>query len=170
MSHLKPLLPFQAGVLRFAYLYPEDVAGIVLVDARLKEFRERCEAENFKLCTPPGSVATLLPDHVREELRGLEESEAETPSPHELGEIPITVIAATKPPVYAPDELQALWLSVQREFADDLTNGRYVEAKGAGHYIHKDAPDLVIAEIRDLVTRVRAAESAATGGLAGREP
>lgn len=155
-------------VLRFAYLYPEHVAGIVLVDARLKKFRERCVAEKFKLCTPPGSVATLLPDHVREELRGLEESEAETPGPQELGAIPITVIAATKPPAYAPDELQALWLSVQREFAEALANGRYVEAEGAGHYIHRDAPDLVTAEIRDLVQRVRAAQAATDTDSGGK--
>lgn len=156
-------------VLRFAKLYPDDVAGIVLLDARLKEFRERCESEGFNLCTPPGSVATLLPDHVREELRGLEQTEAETPGPRELGAIPITVIAATKPPVYAPDELQRLWLSVQREFAEELANGRYVEAEGAEHYIHRDAPDLVIAEILMLVERIRGSEAAADAGLARRK-
>ncbi len=144
------------------------MAGIVLVDARLKEFRERCEAGGFNLCTPPGGVATLLPDHVREELRGLEQTEAETPGPHELGEIPITVIAATKPPVYASDELQRLWMSVQREFAEALANGRYVEAEGAGHYIHRDAPDLVSAEIRALVERIRGSEAAADVGSARR--
>ncbi|MDH3217137.1 MAG: alpha/beta hydrolase [Candidatus Krumholzibacteria bacterium] len=145
-------------VLRFAMLYPDYVAGIVLVDARLKGFTEKCEAAGFKLCTPPWVAGLLMPDHVREELDGLEESEAESPTADELGNIPVTVIAATKPPVYAPDELQELWLSVQSEFASALSNGRYVRAAGCGHYVHRDDPELVIGEIRDLVVRVRGGE------------
>jgi pimeloyl-ACP methyl ester carboxylesterase len=96
-----------------------------------------------------------MPDHVKEEFQGLEESEQEAPEPAELGEIPITVIAATEPPIYASKELQELWLSVQQDFADDVANGRYVQANGASHYVHKDRPDLVIREIRDVVERIR---------------
>ncbi len=58
-------------------------------------------------------------------------------------------------------------MSVQREFAEDLANGRYVEAEGAGHYINRDAPDLVIAEIHDLIQRVRGAKAAVDTGLDG---
>ena len=49
-------------VMRFAALYPDLVAGIVLVDARLKGFREECETRGFSLCSPPGpkqSAGTL---------------------------------------------------------------------------------------------------------------
>jgi pimeloyl-ACP methyl ester carboxylesterase len=145
-------------VLCFAKLYPDDVAGIVLIDGRLKEFRKRCEAGGFNLCSPPWPIGLLMPQHVREELEGLEESEEEAPEPEDVGNIPITIIAATKPPVYASDELQQLWLSVQQEFADDVANGRYVQADGSSHYIHRDDPDLVIGEIGDLVERIRGNE------------
>jgi pimeloyl-ACP methyl ester carboxylesterase len=99
-----------------------------------------------------------MPDHVREEFNGLEESEAEAPDPEDLGDIPITVIAATEPPPYAPEELQQLWLGVQNGFASDLANGHYVQADGAGHYIHRDDPELVVEEIRNLVDRIRLGE------------
>ncbi len=42
------------------------------------------------------------------------------------------------------------------------------EAEGAGHYIHRDAPDLVTAEIRDLVQRVRAAQAATDTDSGGK--
>jgi pimeloyl-ACP methyl ester carboxylesterase len=145
-----------AYALRFAILYPEEVAGIVLIDARLKDFREKCQAAGFSLCSPPGIVGVIMPDHVREELRGLEESEAELPEPEELGNIPITVIAATDPPPYAPAGLQELWLEVQRDFASRLANGRFVLAEGTGHYIHRDDPDLVIREVSYIIDLVRA--------------
>ena len=144
-----------AYVLRFAALYPDLVAGIVLVDARLKGFREECEVGGFSLCSPPEIVGTMLPEHVREELQGLEVTEASLPDPEELVGIPVTVIAATKPPSYAPDGLQEVWLGVQRDFANRLAEGRYVQANGAGHYVHRDDPSLVIQEITRMVAEIR---------------
>lgn len=142
--------------LRFATLYPDKVAGLVLVDARLKHFRERCEAHDLDLCSPPGLLGILQPDHVREEMAGLEETELQAPEPEELGDLPVTLIAATEPPAYASDEIQEVWLDVQREFAAGLVNGRYVVAEGSGHFIHQDDPELVVTEIRRMVEQIRA--------------
>ena len=142
-------------VLRYAKLYPDDVAGIVLVDGRPKKFTAECEKAGLSLCTPPGLLAAVLPSHVAAELRGLEACDEQTPGPEELGDIPITVMAGTVPQPLAPKGAVPLWLRLQQEFAEEVANGRYVQADGAGHYIHKDKPELVVREIKSVVETVR---------------
>ena len=66
---------------------------------------------------------------------------------------------ATKPPSGASLDGQAVWLEVQQEFADSLASGRLQIAKGAGHYIHKDAPEMVIVAIRELLPQSTAGRS-----------
>lgn len=137
--------------LKFAELYPNDVAGIVLVDGRPKNFTKACEKEDLWPCAPPKAFAYLMPSHIKAEILGLELSEDQAPTPQELGDLPITVITATKPPPGAPKKAQSLWIRVQQEFARQLENGNFVLAQGGGHYVHKDNPELVIREIRRLL-------------------
>lgn len=137
--------------LKFAELYPNDVAGIVLIDGRPKKFTKACEKEGVWPCAPPKALAYLMPSHIKAEILGLAQSEDQAPAPQELGDLPITVIAATKPPPGAPKKAQPIWIRVQQEFADQLENGNFVLAQGAGHYVHKDNPELVIGEIRRLL-------------------
>jgi len=142
-------------VLRFAALYPDEVAGVVLVDGRPGAFARACEARGLGPCSPPAALAAAAPAHVAAEMRGLADAEAQTPEPHELRSIPVTVIAATKPPLGGSAKIQEVWLEQQRRFADRLEHGRFVVAEGAGHFVQKDAPDLVIREILAMVDRVR---------------
>lgn len=142
-------------VLRFAQLYPELVAGVVLVDGRSKAFTSACIEAGLSPCKPPKVAEVLAPAHVAAEMRGIPDTERQVPEPNQLGDFPITVIAATKPPVGAPKGGQPIWLKTQSRFADQVKNGRYVEATGAGHYIHKDQPELVIGEILRLVQSLR---------------
>ena len=123
----------------------------MLVDARLPEFTGRCVDAGVKPCSPPAIAALLAPPHIRAELNGIAESERAGPRPIEIGSIPTILLAATKPPKGATLDGQVVWLEVQQEFADGLARGRLQIAQGAGHYIHKDAPELVIAAIRELL-------------------
>ncbi len=62
--------------------------------------------------------------------------------------MPITVIAATE-----HSTKQAIWLRFQKEFAQELENGRYVQADGSSHCIQCDRPELVVREIRLMVAK-----------------
>ncbi len=146
-------------VLEFARDYPELVAGLVLVDARLPAFTRRCLAAGVKPCSPPAIATLMAPPHIRAELNGISESEQAGPEPIDIGSIPTILLAATKPPPGASLEGQAVWLEVQQEFADDLASGRLQIAQDAGHYIHKDAPEMVIAAIRELLPQRTAGRS-----------
>ena len=139
-------------VLKFADMYPELVAGLVLVDARLPGFTEECIEAAVGPCLPPKSAALLAPPHVAAELRGIRASEAGAPSAEDLGEVPAVLLAATKPPPGASDATQPIWLGVQKDYADAMINGRLMIAEGSGHFIQNDAPQYVIEAIRSLVT------------------
>lgn len=146
-------------VLTFAKLYPEDVAGIVLVDGRPADFTAACEAADVGMCKPPGLMVAMMPAHQRLEVKGIDETESFTPRPRDLGDFPITVIAATEPQITSSRALQDLWLEHQKAFADGAKNGRYVEATGSSHYVHQKKPGLVADEIKKMLNAVRSAPS-----------
>ena len=138
-------------VLEFARDYPDLVAGLVLVDARLPRFTERCEAESHGPCLPGKSALFLSPPHVAAEIRGIRPSEAGAPQARELRDIPTILLAATKPPPGGSVETQKIWLDVQEKFADSLSEGKLIVADGSGHYIQRDASDLVVNAILELL-------------------
>jgi pimeloyl-ACP methyl ester carboxylesterase len=67
-------------------------------------------------------------------------------APSPLGTIPLTVITAGDPP---PG-----WVPMQQELAALSADSTRITAKGSGHYVHLDDPELVIQAIRDLMRRV----------------
>ena len=143
-------------VLTFAKLYPEDTVGVVLVDGRPPDFAAACESADVGMCKPPAVLIALLPRHQRFEAKGLDETERFTPRPQDLGAIPVTVIAATEPQITGSRALQDIWLQHQKAFADGAKAGRYVEATGSSHYVHKKQPRLVVDEIRRMLDSVQA--------------
>jgi len=142
-------------VLAFAKLYADDVAGIVLVDGRPPDFTAACKAETAGMCTPPSLIVAMMPRHQKAEVKGFPETEGFAPRPQDLGDIPITVIAATERQLTSSAAFQRLWLQHQEGFAQSAANGRYVEATGSSHYVHHNRPELVADEIRKMLDQIR---------------
>jgi pimeloyl-ACP methyl ester carboxylesterase len=167
--------------LKFAQLYPEEVAGVIMVDARVPTVEATCRAmlsDYPALCEPtPMSVLASAPAYVRAEIAGLAPWEAGGPRAESLGDMPISFIAATEIPAPPPEQsaqtsrdraspirsipaearardAEAFRIA-QRDYAEAAAGGRYVEATGAGHYVHQQQPQLVIDEVRALLVRVR---------------
>jgi pimeloyl-ACP methyl ester carboxylesterase len=136
--------------------HPEDIAGVVFVDASQPDQEERIDAilteaqrahrdagfKNFPYVDWPTS---------------LWEAADSLPS---FPPVPVTVITATRgwsdpcEEQLPCDELQALWLELQDQFATALTpDARHVLAD-AGHYVQEQDPDLVTTEIRALLARI----------------
>lgn len=72
--------------------------------------------------------------------------------PEDLGALPLTVL--TSAPRMDPQSWD-VWSQLQDELAALSTDSVHVRATKAGHYVHRDEPDLVIQAIRDLVKRCR---------------
>jgi len=69
--------------------------------------------------------------------------------PPGLGDLPLTVLTASG--------RDPTWMALQAELAGISTASVHTVAARGGHYLHADAPDLVIAAIRDLLARIREA-------------
>lgn len=76
-----------------------------------------------------------------------------------LGNIPLIVISASEFAAPANANLSAeekaqtmaVWAELQAALVTLSSNGKQVIAEKAGHYIHIDQPELVIAAIREVV-------------------
>lgn len=146
-------------LMAFAKYYPDEVAGIVFVDGRLPTYTAACEAAGIGPCIAPRETITAGAFFLAE-LDGVVATEAtEAAQVSELGDVPATFIVATKPGLLSlfdrdAKRRQRVWMDFQRMSAESMRDGRYVEADSS-HYVHEGQPELVIAEIRNMLTRVR---------------
>jgi pimeloyl-ACP methyl ester carboxylesterase len=145
----------------YASRYPEEVQGLVLVDASHEDYFDR--------------LAPLLSDDTRAMVEQIESENPEgvdmaasfdemrsarTSEP--LKEMPLFVLTAgvptdpaTVPPDWPFDADAALWTELQEDLAGLVAGGRRVVAEQSGHYIHQGQPDLVVDAIRQVVEAVR---------------
>jgi pimeloyl-ACP methyl ester carboxylesterase len=134
--------------------HPADVAGLILVDASHPQQDERIRAvlndpqfETWDLAmTEIGEIA-----NIRASLKEVGAIYGQLP------DIPLTVISSTKhersdavPPDYPHDAVQRGWAVLQAEHARLRPDARHVSTD-AGHYVHEDDPDLVVAEISRML-------------------
>jgi pimeloyl-ACP methyl ester carboxylesterase len=151
-------------LMAFAKSYPDEVAGLVFVDGRLPGFTAACEAAGVDFCggSSEGFAGSAF---LLAEADGFIATEAtEAARVSELGDVPATFIVTTRAEYYLLDseqrrrqreEMQRVWMDFQRTSAESMRDSRYVEAVGARHFVHEDQPELVIAEIRNMLARVR---------------
>ncbi|MEO6349364.1 MAG: alpha/beta hydrolase [Candidatus Limnocylindrales bacterium] len=140
--------------------YPDEIDGLLLVDASHPDQRERFE--------------TLMTD----EERALFESDANPPGADQprpdmfaslevvdeaygtLGDMPLTVLTATNgfnsdgcTAGLPCDEMQQAWLQLQKEYAALSEDATHFEID-TGHYIQDEKPDLVVTQILALLDRL----------------
>jgi pimeloyl-ACP methyl ester carboxylesterase len=136
--------------------HPDDIAGMILIDASHPDQLERWDA-----ILTPEQRQTLREPFADFPYVDFPASLADAASEFgPLPRIPFTVITATKgfegegcTAGLPCAEMQAIWLDLQDEYAALLPDARHIEAP-TGHYVHDEDPDLVVAEIRSLLTVV----------------
>lgn len=156
----------------FASTYPDEVAGMVLVDATHEdvwiEFKqalppdvwaafETMTVENRELFEVYPeyeriSTAPLIDDPNMAVMR-----RARVESP--LRPMPLAVLAHGVPfappfPEWPVDEMERVMRALQDDLARLVPGARYVIAEASGHNIHQDQPDLVIDAIRWVLEAV----------------
>lgn len=105
-----------------------------------------------------------FPEGVLAESREIDAMSEQAGRTGSLGNRPVVVLTAgealTMPGV--SDEgnaaMRRIWLELHRELAGLSTNSDHRIVEGAGHYIHRDRPEAVVAAIRDVVMAVRGGE------------
>ena len=148
--------------------YPNEVAGLVLVDPTTEEqdtrFWSLLPEQHLK---PFREMLGRNPEGVDFDVFRAGMSELRR-SHRSLGDRPLVVLTAGEksgPGVSEEVDAQmaAVWLDMHAENARLSSNGVHVVAKQSGHYIQLEEPQLVVAAIREVVhasrtkTRVRPA-------------
>jgi pimeloyl-ACP methyl ester carboxylesterase len=152
----------------YASRYPDEVAGLVLVDSSHEDQDER----RRQMVSPELFAAEQQAVHSNSEGIDLDRSfaqvrEARAASP--LRPMPLIVLSAgVNDPAFFPanwpmDKEGQLHDELQRDLAGLVPGGRFVLAEKSGHYIQQSQPDLVLQAIRAVVEAVRDPSTWETG-------
>ncbi|MEI2665408.1 alpha/beta fold hydrolase [Rossellomorea sp. LJF3] len=130
----------------YAHEYPEEVAGLVLVDSTPVDYRERflpTMTSEFQEAYRKQFVREGNYEEFMESLGQLKEYE-------ETLSMPVIVLSAGKKDHYS-EASQELWNIMQREMALISSKGEFVLAENSAHYIQRDEPLVVIKAVEKLI-------------------
>jgi pimeloyl-ACP methyl ester carboxylesterase len=160
----------------FAALYPDQIAGLVMVDAFGPELwnrmrtalseRDRDVLEGLEQ-GPREELRAIYPEAELLDLDALVEEAAAITAAHPLKSVPLVVLtrgrplSAVVPPEMVPadfpwDTLEREALAAQQSLAALAPASRQIILPDCGHMIQLDRPDVVIETIRQVVDAVRA--------------
>ena len=164
---------------------PGAVAGLVLVDATHEKQFQRIASAGVRVSMAPTGrtfvisnhwlVPSALPEALKPlaqrlalarkavrtlygELGSLRYSALQVGSIRHGPDAPVIVLVRGRRPGAdsgRDSRLDGTWLDLQRELARSMTNGSLRVIPDAGHYVHLDRPDQVVAAIRTIVERLR---------------
>jgi pimeloyl-ACP methyl ester carboxylesterase len=165
----------------YAATYPEEVAGLVLVDSSHEEQSARLRAlltpEQWATFEGLTSARLELPGYPELEWVDFEASFAQLrrAAARPLRPLPLVVLsrgvapdAAQAPEGFSPDTMAAMervWHDLQAALAALVPGARRVVATESGHYIQLQQPELVIVAVREVVEAARRAPPAAARGF-----
>lgn len=161
----------------YASTYPDEVVGMVLVDAthedvwrRFKEALTPAQWAEFEALTvvnrelqeayPAAERLWTAPLADDASTRQVRQAQIDIP----LRPMPLVVLSHGIPfaapfPSWPSDSMEGIMLALQDDLVQLAPNARHVIATDSGHNIHQDQPELVIAAIRQVVDAVRDPES-----------
>jgi pimeloyl-ACP methyl ester carboxylesterase len=145
-----------ADAVTFASRYPEEVTGLVLLDASPTTWPATvCSVPSFT------SICDLMHDPAKDAER-LDVFPAfdEVGRIGSLGDLPMAVVTAAhrEAPGVSADELARLdsvWADGQRTWRSLSSTSRIVTVEHTGHHIEIDQPQLVVDEVLELTPRSR---------------
>lgn len=133
----------------FARAHPNEVAGVVLVDPRHRDFGAACERAGISGCGIPPAALASMPKVEREEVEAFARVSEEIAAAGGFGAYPVRVLTAK---VHGFNrDAWPLWESLHTSLAEEAMDGAQVFFPGAGHGLHEERPREVAAAILQLV-------------------
>jgi pimeloyl-ACP methyl ester carboxylesterase len=154
----------------YASTHPDQVAGLVLIDAVHPAYHKRRLAM-FKPLLPPDQWEALRQDAIAVKHRLLDPAQVDIWTSERqtrlalrrspLRPMPLVALARGRPenpgaPYIEQDE--RLWRQLQRELVQLVPGSRLVIATESGHNIQDEQPELVLDAMHDVVRAVRAGD------------
>ncbi len=135
----------------FARLHPEEIAGLVLIEARAASMTRRCREAQLLACDPPKFLVAALPGAAASEYAASDATFQEVEDAGRMPAVPLVVLTSTQPRLVEGPSWSKLWLTTQKELAAQSPLGKQVTTWISGHYIHKTEPRLVIDAVSEIV-------------------
>lgn len=151
----------------YASTWPDEVAGMVLVDAWYEGVQalltpmQWADYVRFNSEVPPALKNDLTYETI--DFAAASATMRQAAASHPLRQMPLVVLSHGQPfgvPESAlgfpPEALEEAWAKAQQELAHLVPGARHVIATQSSHYIQLQQPDLVIEAVRQVVEAVRA--------------
>jgi pimeloyl-ACP methyl ester carboxylesterase len=148
-------------ILDFVERYPQEVAGVVLLDARHPMTTECCQQRGLSGCSMPRLVYALQSSHVQQEYDGAQE----TRMPATMGQIPLAVVSRDTRKGMTSAGWQSLWSEMQLSLSELSGRSRHIVAMDAGHYVHRDQPETVLEAVTWVYTSWRDGDVSQAGSI-----
>ncbi len=150
----------------YAAAYPDEVVGLVLVDAWSEQLRALLTPEQwqsyvrFNSVVPPELAGER--DYETIDFAAASAAMREAVAARPLRPLPLVVLAHGQPfgvPEaglgFAPETLERAWRAAQEGLAALAPDARFAVAAESGHYVQLQQPELVVAAVRQVVEAVR---------------
>lgn len=142
----------------FARTYPDDTAGILLVDPSVEQLDRFMMGEDEETLMPLMTV--LMNRGAKAEYRGRRLAITERDQAEEMpADIPVTVLSAGRNMRGGYSDLQEQVTNLQAMMTFESDLGRHIVVEGAGHNLHQVAPHAIELEVARLVALARAEET-----------
>ena len=138
----------------YARKYPDEIAGVVLVDSRHADFSGQCLAANAGPCEPPAFAMAMMPHAPRNEMAGSEQTMQQVMNAGAFPDVPLAVLTSGKQ-LLVSARFQKTWLHTQELLAAMSGRSTHTVCRKCGHYIHRDNPKLVVDAVRNVVRMAR---------------
>ena len=142
----------------YAAHYPDDVAGMVLVDPAIADFYRSADAlpawreeKAEKLRDLSGASPAI-----RAEFGAFDADVAAVAAARPLSPIPVVLLTSVHHGLTGPaaESLEVLWLEAQRDWAHAHPGTRHVVDPIHGHYLQVETPEAVVGAVQEVLRRV----------------
>jgi pimeloyl-ACP methyl ester carboxylesterase len=134
----------------FARNYPAEVTGLLLIDSTHWDQHLIIDASANQQYLGQREVTLFMPWIMRRELTDSAQAGEEVHTSPTVEDVRTIVLSSTVAPPHTTADTQARAIELQNEIAADFPGSRHVFVTGAGHYIQRDKPDVVINAAREL--------------------
>jgi pimeloyl-ACP methyl ester carboxylesterase len=147
----------------FAKMYPQKVAGLVLIDPShelyTKKLREARDEHDNKIIDSLIKVYASDP-RMSVEYQYIDVNDSIMSDIKLRSDIPITLFTSSRFmgeekewPLKAADK--EIWVELHKRWAEDYSQIKHIITERSGHYIYLEEPDLVINEINSMIIAIR---------------
>ncbi len=139
----------------YAKTFPDEVAGVVLIDPNSSKYPIHCKREKLDYCDPPSGMpqwATwFFPSAIEGEIKGFSTTHEQVNATDSFPNVPLVVLSATNKNAKQTDKEKRgseLYVQMHRDLSALSTTSQFIACDTCSHYIHKDEPSLVVNAIK----------------------